>query len=619
MKKQLGFLDVFAICSGSMISSGLFILPAIAAAKIGPAVILAYAFSGLLLIPSMLSIAEMATAMPRMGGTYFFISRILGSMCGTIDGIGVWFALMLKTSIAILGLGTYISLFITLSPQVIAIILVLFFMLLNIAGTKEAAIVQNMMIVSLLSILIFLVIKGIPAVSKSHFTPFAPKGWEQFLPTVAFVFVSYIGTTKVASVSEEIRNAERNIPYGMISALIVVGILYISTIFVTVGVIPLEVLKNTVTPLSDTAYIVIGKWGSHVLSFAAALAFATTANAGIVAGSRYLVAMSKDRVMPQVFSKISRTQVPYCAILFTSLIIIIFVSSAGFERIAKLASTFQLIVFAFVNISVIVVRESGISSYDPSFKSPLYPYMQIMGIIISAILIPEMGIVSSIFAFGLIGIGILWHYFYALPRIDNRVGAVAKMTERLAEKLLARDANVMGLRSELRQIVKEKKLRTSDPFLHLLQFATAIEIPAGMSAKHVIERGAKVLAEKGKVTYELILGAMLERNRLGETPVSADIALPHVQLDDYEQSHMVILRSKDGVKFENAMKEREETIHAIFMLLGSSANPTQHLRILASIARRAETANFMKRWLATENTCDLITLLENTADSADKT
>ena len=109
LKKQLGLLDVFAICSGAMISSGLFVLPGIAAAKIGPAVIIAYLLSGFLLIPSMLSKAEMATAMPRAGGTYFFVSRSLGGMFGTIDGVGVWLALILKTSIALLGLGAYLA------------------------------------------------------------------------------------------------------------------------------------------------------------------------------------------------------------------------------------------------------------------------------------------------------------------------------------------------------------------------------------------------------------------------------------------------------------------------------------------------------------------------------
>ena len=118
LNKQLGLLDVFAICTGAMISSGLFVIPGIAAAQAGPAVIVAYLLSGLLLIPSMLSMAEMSTALPRAGGSYFFVSRSLGGMFGTIDGVGVWLALILKTSIALLGFGAYLSAYVNLSMPV---------------------------------------------------------------------------------------------------------------------------------------------------------------------------------------------------------------------------------------------------------------------------------------------------------------------------------------------------------------------------------------------------------------------------------------------------------------------------------------------------------------------
>ena len=109
LTRQLGLLDVFAICTGAMISSGLFVLPGLAASKAGPAVVLVYPLSGLLLLPSLFSKAELATAMPRAGGTYFFISRSLGSMFGTIDGVGVWLTLVLKSSIAMVGLGAYLG------------------------------------------------------------------------------------------------------------------------------------------------------------------------------------------------------------------------------------------------------------------------------------------------------------------------------------------------------------------------------------------------------------------------------------------------------------------------------------------------------------------------------
>ena len=78
---------MFSIAAGAMISSGLFVLPGLAFAKSGPAVILAYAIAGVLIIPAMLAKAELATAMPRAGGTYFFIERSLGPLAGTIAGL----------------------------------------------------------------------------------------------------------------------------------------------------------------------------------------------------------------------------------------------------------------------------------------------------------------------------------------------------------------------------------------------------------------------------------------------------------------------------------------------------------------------------------------------------
>ena len=96
LKKQLGALDVFSVASGAMISSGLFVLPAIAFMKAGPAMILSYFLASLLIIPSVLSQAELATAMPRAGGTYFYVERSLGTIWGLFGGVANWFSLALK-------------------------------------------------------------------------------------------------------------------------------------------------------------------------------------------------------------------------------------------------------------------------------------------------------------------------------------------------------------------------------------------------------------------------------------------------------------------------------------------------------------------------------------------
>ncbi len=605
LKKRLGLLDVYAICSGAMISSGLFVLPGIAAAKVGPAVIFAYLLSGLLLIPSMLSTAEMATAMPRAGGTYFFVSRSLGGMFGTIDGVGVWLALILKTAIALLGLGAYLAGYVHLPMRVIAIAGGLLFMGLNIIGSKETTRLQVVMVMGLLAILAFLVVKGAPVINRSFYAPMAPKGWDQLLPTTALVFISYIGLTKVASMAEEVRNPGKNIPLGMFLSLASILALYGLVVALVVGLVPAERLHDSLTPLSDAAGVALGPRGVSLISVAAALAFATTANAGIMSASRYLLAMSRDHVIPGRLARFSRFKTPIHAITLTSGVILVIVALTGLERIAKLASTFQLLVFAFVNIAVIVMRESGIKSYDPGFKSPLYPWVQILGVLVSVVLIPEMGLLASIFAMGLVAIGVVWHNLYVRPRVEPRVGAFGKMAERLGERLLERDADAMGLRVELRQIMKERGLRAEDPFLELVKGADFIEIEAGADNEEVIRRGSTLLAQRSGISRDLILGALLARDRMGETPADAGVALPHVLLNDVEDFHMIAARSIPGVAFPGA----EQDIHAVFMLLGARRAPTRHLRFLAEIARRAENPEFITKWITAADVSELAELM----------
>ena len=112
-KKDLNLLDVYVIATGSTISGGFFLIPGLAAAEIGSTFILAYLLSAFLLIPSVMSKIELATAMPRAGGVYYFLDRSLGPGIGTIGGIGVWLVLILKVSFALVGIGAYLSLFIT--------------------------------------------------------------------------------------------------------------------------------------------------------------------------------------------------------------------------------------------------------------------------------------------------------------------------------------------------------------------------------------------------------------------------------------------------------------------------------------------------------------------------
>src|SRR5690606_35742414 len=105
LNKELGLFDIYAISTGAMFSSGFFLLPGLAAAQTGPSVALAYFVAGLFMVPAMFSVSELATAMPRAGGAYYFLERALGPMVGTVGGLGTWLALILKSAFALVGMG----------------------------------------------------------------------------------------------------------------------------------------------------------------------------------------------------------------------------------------------------------------------------------------------------------------------------------------------------------------------------------------------------------------------------------------------------------------------------------------------------------------------------------
>ena len=114
LSKSIGLFDVYAIATGAMFSSGLFLLPGLAAAQTGSSVFLAYMVAGLLILPAMYCMAELSTAMPRSGGTYFFLDRSMGPLMGTVGGLGSWVAVVFKSAFALVGMGAYLALYIDL-------------------------------------------------------------------------------------------------------------------------------------------------------------------------------------------------------------------------------------------------------------------------------------------------------------------------------------------------------------------------------------------------------------------------------------------------------------------------------------------------------------------------
>ncbi len=613
LRKELHLFDVYAICTGAMFSSGFFLLPGLAAAKAGPAVVLAYLFAGILILPAMFSKAELSTALPRAGGTYYFLDRSLGPMFGTIGGLGTYLALTLKTAFALIGIGAYASFFIELPVKPVAIALTVAFVAINVVGAKETSGLQRWLVIILLTVLTFFIAQGLftivfeqpRALTRFRFSPFMPMGFEGLLSTIGFVFVSYAGLTKVASVAEEVENPERNIPLGMILSLVSTSIIYVVGVFILVAVLDPDSFHGDLTPVASAAQVFFN-WlpdslGLLLIVVAALAAFASTGNAGVLSASRYPLAMARDRLLPAAFSNLGRFRTPTLSIFATGALMIVFILILDEEGIAKLASAFQLFIFMLVNLAVIVMRESHIGSYDPGYRSPLYPWMQIAGILISLVLIFYMGWLAILFTIGVVLFCLIWYYRYARAHVV-RDGAIYHWFQRLGQ------SQYEGLDREFRTILKEKGLRQEDPFDEVVAKAHVIEAEANETYEQVLHRAAHAVSEQLPITAEEVKERL--GTRRGTTPVSHGAALPHFHISGIKQPRLVLIRSREGLDVVSDLApETEESVHAVFLLVSPEADHRQHLRMLAQLANRMDEERFLERWLRAGNTAHLKELL----------
>ena len=590
LKKELTVLDIFCVATGAMISSGLFILPGLAYAKAGPAVILAYIIAGVFCIPTLLSMAELTTAMPKAGGDYFYIMRGFGPLLGTIAGFSTWLSLSLKGSFALLGMGAYLTIITHIPIHIIALICCLFFIILNLIGVKEAGRFQVWLVMGLLGVLLSYVVWGIKAIDFGHFSPFFPRGLNPLFATASFVFISYGGLTKVAALAEEVKNPGRNLPLGMILSLIVTSIVYALVIFVTIGVLKLEPLKHGLTPISDGAGVFGGDIFKVIIIIGAFLAFISTANAGIMTASRYPLGMSRDRLLPMIFQKISsRFKTPYISILFTGAFMVLAIYFLKLELLVKIASTVLILLYIFANLTLILFRESKLLSYRPKFHSPFYPYMQILGVLGGIFLLIEMGSFIVFLTMIFLILGVVWYRIYAQKRAAQNTALIYVL-----ERLVAKDKELTSdsLLTELKDIVIQREGIVGERFQKLIEDAKVLDIDSPTKMEDVFKEASEVLSGELNIKPQELFKKFIEREKESSTVIEKGLALPHIFVDMKNIAKLVLVRAKAGIIFPN-----DQLVHIAFMLVGSSGERILHLKTLAAIAQIIRSHEFERKWL----------------------
>ena len=415
LERTLSLPGAIAVSIGGMLS-GIFVLPGLAVGITGSSVWLAFLVAALCILPAVLSKSELGTAMPKSGGTYVYIERAFGPLFGTIAGIGLWLSLLLKSAFSLVGLSAYLYVVVNIDEaytKAIALLALLLIFLLNVFGLKKVEKTQLFIVsVSLISLIVIIVL-GFSSFDTKLTEPVFSDGTNGFIAGVAFLYISYAGVTKIAAIAGEIKNPAKNLPLTMIISLFLITTIYCMVALALVGNVEASILATDIKPIHTLFQTIGGDTFGLVAGVVGALTLLSMANSGVLASSRFPFAMSKDGLLPGYLSGInSKFMTPASAILTTSALIALAIVFLDVVKIAKLASAFKVLMFIFNELTVIVLRETNAQWYKPTFKSPLYPYVQIFGILSGIVLLAFLGIMPVVSVIGVVVLGFLIFLLY---------------------------------------------------------------------------------------------------------------------------------------------------------------------------------------------------------------
>jgi len=415
--RDLGLFDATMIGIGAMIGAGIFVLTGIAAGESGPASILAFALNGAVTLLTAFAYAELAAAIPEAGGGYAFVRRAFPGAVGFTAGWMLWFAYTVACSLYALGFAGYFwEFFLKYMPGVaegafgvtgetgagliVTFVIGFTFVRLNARGAGATGLAENILTVSKLIILAVFIAYGLravgaePAEAMEAFNPFFPEGMGGVLVAMGLTFIAFEGYDLIATVAEEIKEPERNIPRATFISLAVTVVMYLLIIFVSLGAVrPPDggpawrfLGDNGETAIVRAAEGFMPAFGVAVIVFGGLLSTMSALNATIMASSRVAFSMGRDRWLPAAIATIHpERRTPHVAIFATGAILLVMALTLPIEAVGSAASLIFLLSFSLVNLSVIVLRRKA-PELNRRYRVPFYPFVPILGIVLNVFL-----------------------------------------------------------------------------------------------------------------------------------------------------------------------------------------------------------------------------------------
>ncbi len=454
LRRSLSALDLTIFGVGVVIGTGIFVLTGKAAGvQAGPAVALSFVFAGVACALAALCYAEFASTVPVAGSAYTFSYASLGELTAWIIGWDLILELALGSSTVAVGWSTYFadvmkSAGITIpgwaygeGHNLVAAVIVLLLTAVICLGIKVSSQVNMVMVAVKLFVVLFVIVAGLFYVKASNYSPFIPPtgskpaGGAESVPSLlqdiglspgafgvsgiftgaALVFFAYIGFDIVATAAEETKNPQRDMPIGILGSLAICTALYVAVSLVVTGMVKYTEIKID-APLAE-AFRSVGKPGFATMISVGALFGLTTVMMILLLGqSRVFFAMSRDRLLPPSFSKVSkRFGTPLRTTITTGCVVALISMFVPLSELAELVNIGTLFAFILVAIGVVVLRRKR-PDLQRAFRCPGVPVVPILAVLTSFYLMLNLPAATWL-RFGIwMVIGFAVYFFYSAPR-----------------------------------------------------------------------------------------------------------------------------------------------------------------------------------------------------------
>jgi len=396
----LSWPHLIALGIGAIVGTGIYTLIGVGANLAGPAVLISFAIAGAVCACAALSYAELATMMPAAGSAYTYSYTALGEMVAWVVGWSLILEYSLVVSTVAVGWSGYavgflhgwgidLPLMLTAGPHVeggfinLPAVLITFLVAgMLMAGTKESATLNAVLVVVKIIALTVFVAIALPHFDTGHMEPFMPFGFVKSLgadgvergvmAAAAIIFFAFYGFDAISTAAEETKKPERDLAIGIIGSMVGCTIIYVLVaLAAAVGAMSYPIFGQSAEPLALILRELGSPGAAKWIGAAAVIALPTVLLAFLYGQSRIFFVMSRDGLLPRGLSKVSaRTGTPIATTLFTAVLVAALAGVARLDEIAALANAGTLAAFTAVGLCLVVLRKREPNRVR-KFRTPL--------------------------------------------------------------------------------------------------------------------------------------------------------------------------------------------------------------------------------------------------------